>query len=73
MTSLKLLETLLRTKLESLADLTQGLGPDKLSLEVKWEMFKESFQVEYFYPNNTVYCIQCNIIADRSESISPAG
>ena len=72
-TSLKLLETLLRTKLESLADLTQGLGPDKLSLEVKWEMFKESFQVEYFYPNNTVYCIQCNIIADRSESISPAG
>ena len=46
-TSLKLLESFLRTKLESLAYVTQGLGPDKLSLEVKWEMYKESFQVQY--------------------------
>ena len=45
-TSLKLLDTFLRTKLESIADGTRTLGPDKQRLEVKWEMFKESFQVD---------------------------
>ena len=45
-TSLKLLDTFLRTKLESIADGARTLGPDKQGLEVKWEMFKESFQVD---------------------------
>ena len=44
-TSLKLLKTFLRTKLDSITDGTRTLGPDKLRLEIKWEMFKESFQV----------------------------
>ena len=48
-TSLKLLDTFLRTKLESITDGTRTLGPDKQRLEVKWEMFKESFQVNIFF------------------------
>ena len=58
-TSLKVLDTFLRTKLESITDGTRTLGPDKQRLEVKWEMFKESFQVNIF----------CSVRSSRSSNL----
>ena len=51
-TSLKILDTYLRARLESITEVTRRLTPDKLRMEVKYEMFKECYQVGKYFDTN---------------------
>ena len=48
-TSLKILDTYLRARLESITEVTRSLTPDKRKMEVKYEMFKDCYQVGKYF------------------------
>ena len=45
--SIKLLDTFLRSKLETVTAQSRRMAPDKMRMEAKYDMYRECFQVTY--------------------------
>ena len=49
--SVKLLDTFLRSKLETVTAQSRRMAPDKMRMEAKYDMYRECFQVTYNVTN----------------------